>query len=243
MARAGYCSGCGNYVFLRPDGGCANGHGPEYISGPYEVPDAGAAPAPAPAYQQPPAYVQPGYAAPVAPPKKRRTGLIIALAIVGLLLLCGCGVGVVVLTGFNPFVSAEHQKVAVAGEFFRAVSTADLVGMTKTIPTDAAAAADPSFWIDKVGQSDSKSTLKSSSWEGDVLTQTFTDPEGAEQVIVLTAIDGDKVKASTGEGDAGVLTMVKEMTGWKVLALGSEDGQEFIRFTPEAIKKLQEEAK
>lgn len=246
MARAGYCSGCGNYVFLRADGGCSNGHGPESISNPYEVPEAGAAPA-AP---QPSAYApQAAYAAPATAPKKKRTGLIIAIVLVALLALCGCGVGVAALSGVipNPFSSPEHQKVAVAGDFFKAVSTADGVGLARTIPTEAAAAADPTFWIEKLMEAESKSTLKSASWNNDVLTQVYADTDGAERTVVFTAIEGDKVKAAVAEegqasGDAGILTMVKEATGWKVLALGTET-DEFIRFDAATIKKLQEESK
>ena len=254
MARAGYCSACANYVFLRPDGGCANGHGPEYVSNPYDVPDAGAAPAAPPAYQPPaqpayqaPAYQQPAYAAPVAPPKKKRTGCIIAAVIAALLVPC---LGVVIfaaLSGLfpNPFLSPEHQKVQAAGKFFEAVATADPVGLLGTIPNDAVGAADGSFWIEQLMDVEEKSSLKSTSWKNDVLTQVYADADGAERTVVYTAIDGDKVEANVFEegsesGDPGYFTMVKEVSGWKVLALGSET-EEFIRFDAATVKKLQEE--
>jgi hypothetical protein len=267
MARAGYCSACGNYVFLRPDGGCSNGHGAEYVSNQYDVPDA--TPVAPPAYQQqaPPVYQQPAYqqptyqqpaapyaqpaayAAPVAAPKKKRTGLIIGILAVALLLLCGCGAGVGMFAGLipNPFASPEHQKVAVAGDFFKAVSTADAVGLAKSIPTDAAVAADPAFWLGKLAEAGSTSTLKSTSWSNDVLTQVYVDSDGAERSIVFTALEGDKVKAVVTEAggsanDAGLLTMTTHATGWKVLALGTET-EEFIRFDAATVKKIQEESK
>lgn len=265
MAQAGYCSACRNYVFLRPDGGCGNGHGAEYVSNPYDVPDA-----PAPAYQQPAAYQPPGaqpayqpppaapqpaayqQPAPAAPPKKKRTGLVVTVLIVGLLLLCGCGAGVAIALGAIPnplamLASPEHQKVQVAGDFFKAVATGDLVGLTRNIPSDAARAADPAFWTEKVLTASDKSTFNGETWSGDVLTQTFTDSAGKKRAVTYTATEGDKVKATMKEdgqdsGDVAVFTMVKETGGWKVIALGS-DTEEFLRFTPDAIKKLEEQSK
>jgi hypothetical protein len=248
MARAGYCSACRNYVFLTPAGGCGNGHGPEYVSNPYEVPEAGAPVQPV--YQPPqPAYV---YAAapPVTPPKKKRTGLVIALVIVALMMLCGCGVGVAMTLGAIPnplaiLASPEHQKVAAAGDFFKAIATADLVGLTRSIPSDAARAADPAFWTEKVLTSTDKSTFNGESWNGDVLAQTFTSTDGTKRTVTYRAAEGDKVTATMQEdgastSDDAVFTMVKEVGGWKVLALGSGT-DEFLRFTPDAIKKLQED--
>lgn len=113
MAKAGYCSQCGENVYLNPDGSCTKGHGADCVSNAYEVPDAPApapAPAPQPAYQ-PPAQPAPSYQAPPAyapptpvttaapaayapaPPKKKRTGLVIALVILALLFLCCVGGG------------------------------------------------------------------------------------------------------------------------------------------------------
>lgn len=115
MAQAAYCSQCGTNVFVGPDGGCPNGHGPESLSNFYEVADeasaaaatepstpadwatAGAAEqptyaAPVPEYTPPAAAYsapEPAYGGgmPVAtPPKKSKTGLIIG--IVAVLLIC-----------------------------------------------------------------------------------------------------------------------------------------------------------
>jgi hypothetical protein len=278
MARAGYCSACGNYVFVRPDGGCGNGHGPEYVSNPYEVPDAPsqtprpayqpAAPVPqppayqqpatypAPAYQQPPAqpvYAQPAYAPAAPAPKKKRTGLVVAIVIIALLLLCCCGAVAAIGLGAVPnpltlLASPEHQKVAAAGDFFKSVATADLAGLTRNIPVAAAAAANPAFWTEKVLTASDKSTFDGETWNGDVLTQKFTDADGTKRTVTYSAIDGDKVEAAMTESggsssDAAVFTMVKEGAAWKVLALGDASGSEFLRFTPEAIKQLEQENK
>lgn len=43
MARAGWCGGCGGYVYLTADGACPVGHGAELISQEYDAPEPGVA--------------------------------------------------------------------------------------------------------------------------------------------------------------------------------------------------------
>jgi hypothetical protein len=270
MARAGWCGACGNYVFLRADGGCGNGHGPEYVSNGYEVADApAAAPAQPPAYQAPPAaapayqpepvpspaYPQPAYAAPAAaPPRKKRTGLVITLVIVAILLLCGCATGVAVFSGalgdpLAALASPERQKVQAAGDFFEAFLTANPVMLRRTMPSEAANAADPTFWLTKLAENGATGSVLSRAWEGDTLTMRARNKEdGKVQTLVLKAGERDTVTATTKEDgssdvvDAGVMKLVKELDGWKVFSLG--DGtNDLIRFDAETIRQMQEENK
>jgi len=37
VPRAAWCSQCGAFVWVRPDGSCQNGHGPEYLAGTYDA--------------------------------------------------------------------------------------------------------------------------------------------------------------------------------------------------------------
>lgn len=243
MARAGYCSACRNYVFLRADGGCGNGHGPEYVSNPYEVPEAGA--------PTPPAYA---YAvAPAAAPKKKRTGLVITLVILALLLLCGCGAGVAIFSGAIPnplgmLASPEHQKVQVAGDFVEALLTANLVQMRRTIPTDAANAADPAFWMKQLMEGTPNTKITSKSWANDTLMMVVQDADGTKREFVIKPGSGDTVDVmtrdagSTDAGDTLSMTMKKELDGWKVFTLGT-GSDELIRFDAASIRKLQEENK
>ena len=53
MAQAAYCSQCKANVYVTEDGRCPNGHGPESLSGHYDVPEAPAVDAPAPAVDAP----------------------------------------------------------------------------------------------------------------------------------------------------------------------------------------------
>jgi hypothetical protein len=305
MARAGYCSGCGTYVYLRPDGYCVNGHPPQSVSNIYEAPDASAPPAafavpaaqpgqpaaavpqpyqpppaqpayqqPAtqpyqqqaqPAYQQPPAqpayqqpaaapaYGAPQYAAPAAAPKKSRGGLIAVILVVLLLVCGGGGVAAAVVFGVLPnptdlLASPAHQKVAAAGDFIEAFSTANIVLFRKSLPTDAANAANPTYWISKLSQANGVAKLESKTWAGDKLTMVFVDTDGTKRQFVLTSnATSDTVTASAsdvGATDSGSdmnFQMVKELAGYKVLALVAPDGTEYIRFTPEMIKKFETE--
>jgi hypothetical protein len=276
MARAGYCSQCGSYVYLRPDGYCVNGHTPQAVSAIYEAPDEQAPPAAfgapvtgyaspavqqAPPYQQPApgyppqGYQQPPQGYPVAAPaaKKRRGGLIVALLIVSLL-LCGGGVAAGIVFGVVPnpadlLSSPAHQKAAAAGDFVEAFSTANLVLFRKSLPTDAANAANPAYWIKQLSQADTTGKLESKSWNGDELTMVFVSGDGTKQQFVFTAEAGsEKVKAiardpadSSDAGNPAFFEMVKEAGGYKVLALVSESGEDLIRFTPDQIKKFESE--
>jgi hypothetical protein len=234
------------------------------------VPDAPAAAPAQPVYQPPPgaavqpaylppptaqpAYAQQAHAAPVAPPKKKRVGLVITIVVVALLTLCGCAAAAAVMGGLLPnplgmFTSAEHQKVAAAGDFFEAFLTANPVLLRRTMPAEAANAADPAFWLTKLAENGATGRITSKSWDGDTLTMLARDNEdGKEQTLVLTAGEGDTVKVTTkevgssGSDSTGVLKMVKELDGWKVFSLG--DGtNDLIRFDAETIRQMQEENK
>lgn len=265
MARAGYCRGCGTYVYLRPDGYCVNGHDPQYVSDPYEAPDASAPPAAFAAPQQPapqpaaPQYAPqpapqcpPQYAAPPAP-KKRRGGLIAVLVIL-LLLVCGAGAAVVgVVLGLLPnptemLATPTHQKVAAASDFIQAFVTADPVLFRKSIPSDAASAANPAYWIKKLSESSGAGKLESKTWNTDQLTMVFAAGDGTKRQFVLVADpNSDQVSVTaidvgaTDAGSAMGFLMAKELAGYKTLALVGPDGTEFIRFTPEQIKAFETE--
>ncbi len=101
MAKAGFCSQCGGNQWLNESGGCVAGHGPECISGVYEV-GQGTVPAPVPV------------PADVAPAKKRPLWLIV-VAVVALLALVGCGcLAAIAIPQFNAAKSQAVQKSCLA---------------------------------------------------------------------------------------------------------------------------------
>lgn len=77
MPQAAWCSQCGTYVYVQPDGRCQNGHGAESLSHHYEAPEPGAQASAAPQTTQ------------LAPRKSHV--LTVVLVILGLFVLCSLG--------------------------------------------------------------------------------------------------------------------------------------------------------
>jgi hypothetical protein len=191
-------------------------------------------------------------AQPAALPKKRRAGAVIAA--IGVLLLAGLAVGaaIAVDAGLVPnpgdlLASPAHQKVAVAGRLFEAIATADPVKLRGVMPADAASAADPAWWIEKLSGSGGYGSIVSEAWSGDTLTIVMHPKDGSgDQQAVLSATGVDKVRVATSDighvpdpKNAGVLRMVKEGVSWKILAVLGADGTEFIRFDAPSVKARQ----
>jgi hypothetical protein len=91
MARAGFCRQCGSHVWLAEDGSCSHGHSADQISGAFDVQSqegqsvSGAStPAPNAAPRHAPPPPSPYGPVPLSQgpePSKRRTGLLVAVAI------------------------------------------------------------------------------------------------------------------------------------------------------------------
>ena len=106
MPRAGYCAGCGEHVWLTPEGGCPKGHGSEQISGVYETAPQAAAVAVAPT--APPAE---------QPKRKSKAWIWIVLGVVLVLLLCCCGAGAaLVIPAFNSAKTDAEAKTCFANQ-------------------------------------------------------------------------------------------------------------------------------
>jgi hypothetical protein len=272
MARAGYCSACAQNVYLDAAGGCVNGHAAEYVTNVYEVPDAAPVPvapapvAPAPVVSAPPVAapypvpavppMAPPYAAPVAPPKKKRTGLIIALVIIGLLLLCGCGIGTVIFFASNssessssssssssePAVSAtEKAKLETALVFVKSMVKGDAELMKSVMPAATVAAMPAEFWtsfVDSTAAS-AATTLGKETWDGASVTiegQSDQGPGTMELSISTTEPNAallHNVRADKSTNDS-TIELVEEDGAWKVLSFASGDNK--VPFEVEALK-------
>ncbi|HEX9093208.1 MAG TPA: hypothetical protein VF902_04420 [Coriobacteriia bacterium] len=243
MAKAGYCGTCGENVYLNPDGSCPKGHGADCVSNVYDVPDAPAA-APAPAYTAPPAYAPQAaaYTAPAAPPKKKRTGLIIAIVLVVLLLLCGCGAAITfaVIAASNsdsssssseaPKADPEKAKTEAAWALMKGITTGDAELIKSSIPSETVAAVPPDSWTSFAASSKSAGVgFKSETWAGAVLTVITDGPSGSATVTITPSRpDATSVEIlSLKDGrDPLTLTMklVDEDGSWKVLSMVTPDG-------------------
>lgn len=116
MAEAGYCSQCNAQVWVNPDGSCANGHGPECVSGVYAAAEPVAPPVPAPPIAPGPPEPQPVTG---AEPKKSNAKIIwIVVAVVVLLLCACCGIGSLVVLPqiFKSASNSAAQRSCFANE-------------------------------------------------------------------------------------------------------------------------------
>lgn len=253
MARAGYCTGCGGNVYLNEaTGGCVNGHGPECISGVYEVgPQQPPAQVPPPIQFQPSAPVPPS-AQVAPPPKKKRTGLIVAVVIIILLLLlCGCGVGGLLLfnsgsrststsTDVTPVKpDPDKAKVTAAWTFYKAMGEANVSDLKSVMPAETVAGADMSFWLALV--EGNKSVFEQEVWKGTTLTDSYTATDGRKGTIELKPGTGDAVlftQQFTGAAkNEGQIILIEESDGWKVLELKSASTD--LKFDMKSLKALE----
>ncbi len=128
MAKAGNCSQCGGNQWLNESGGCVAGHGPECISGVYEIDRPPAPPAwPAPAPE------------PSRPAKKTPIWIIVAVVLL-LLAVPGCGVlTAIAIPVFNASKANAQKRACLANMMV-------VEGATMTYVASNDGAAVPSDW-------------------------------------------------------------------------------------------------
>jgi len=250
MARAGYCSACGRNCYVNADGSCASGHAATYISNVYEVPDA------VPAHAAPVV----GYAAPETcePPKKKRTGLVVALVIVALLLLCGCGIGGFLLfaasssdsddakpTASASALAAEDKAKLEAGlSLVKSMAKGDAELMKSVMPAATVSAMPADFWASFASTAASgASVLGKETWDSDSLTIDTQSNQGPGTITLrISDTDPLAIAVRSVKGDASTtdstIKLGDEGGTWKVLALTS--GENTIPFDAEGLKAFLE---
>lgn len=250
MARAGYCSECGQNVYLDDSGACANGHGADCVSAEYDIadqPPAPAAPAEAPVYAPAPAYTP----APVTsvPAKKKRGGLIIAIIAIVLLLICGCGVAGYLLfsssssksTGAAPAKTRDSKgEITAAFAFLKGMGAGDIELFKSVMPEESVKAVPKETWDSLMSDAAAAPTqFGTLQFSGDTANVTFDggDSKGTmdfrtagTDLVVVT------LKPSESESEEATLTMSLEKDRWTVTAFETIDG--VLQFDPESIKGL-----
>ncbi len=230
MQRAGHCSGCGANVYLTEDGACVNGHGPECISNAYDVSGTPVAP-PAPG-------ATPAYPPAAAAPKKKRTGLIIAIVIVALLLLCGCGVaGILVLnagssksssSGAPAKADPNKVKVETALTLVKSFAKGDAAMMMSVMPAETVAAVDSTvFGAIVKSASESAAVLGKETWKGSSVTIATSTNKGKGSIgLKISASDPNVIESHVVRPDKSVsdstFTLVSESGQWKVKSMTSD---------------------
>lgn len=249
MARAGYCSTCGENVYLTPTGGCPKGHGPECVSNVYEAPDA-APPqyAPQQAYQPPAAY--PAQPVPTQP-KRRRTGLIVTLVLLALLAVCGCaGFGLFALAGSGSKggetkADPAKARTEVALRMFKGLYTGDESQIESAIASDAVAAAlelEPTFIKGLASTGKEKhGKILTEEWSGATVVVTATNSEGdATMTLSPSKAEPTGVVISTVKADSPPtsvnMNLAQQGADWYMVSFTV--GGQTIPFDKEGLVKL-----
>ncbi len=106
MSKAGFCRQCGSNVWLTDDGRCLNGHPAADVTGVYEVDEATSQPT-----------VAPLHAATPASARRRKPAIVITVAVLCVLALCGCVLAVVVPLARRGTAVADEWKARVAEDY------------------------------------------------------------------------------------------------------------------------------
>jgi len=267
MAKAGYCSECGRNVYLSPEGACELGHGPECVSGAYEVPeptaaDQGGVPQPPAAPVPTPvtgiggkdADAQPVYpsmpALPVTPPRNR-TGLVVIVVVI-LLLLCACVLGGPVLfqavtkttTATKPTTaSPTRAKIMATLGFMEALLVGDIKA-AKPFLTDAAQkSVDETGWADIASASPTATVAFSApAWSGDttaVVTFSNADTSGTITFSADTSKPDSVIMngVSSSGSERDTIALVKEGAEWRIVSLDNGAG-DVTTFDAEFVKSM-----
>ncbi len=234
MAKAGYCSACGQNVYLNETGACPNGHGPECVSGVYDVPAASPA------------------------PKKRRTGLVITLVVVGLLLLCGCSAvaGLLIFrasgpgstptskpNSAKPSAADEKARVETAFSFLKAMGTGDQALFKSVMPAETVKTVPAESWDALLADAAADpTTFESPSWSGSAMTVAWSDSDGTKGTMEFRTVGADQVlatlKPEASESEDATVTVKSESGRWTVVKFETIDGP--LEFDAESIKALVE---
>ena len=200
-----------------------------------------------------PAYAAEPVTAVTAAPKKKRTGLVITLVIVALLLLCGCGVGgyfiYVATMGSStkptipPAVSTRSPKAEIqaAFDFLKGMGSGDIELFKSVMPAETVTAVSKETWDSVMsGAAAAPTKFGSLVWSGDKATVDFSASDGSKGTMDFK-IAGAKfvvitLKPEANESEEATLTVVKESGRWTVTAFETVDG--VLEFDPESVKAM-----
>ena len=161
--------------------------------------------APQPGYEQPYAqqpYAQPGYQQPYAqstPPRKKKTGLIIALVAVGAVVIIGAIIGgIVILRGLSGYSGTTASSVT---DDPGTGAVADAPGEGYDTPEEALAAVFPADWVFSLQTEDSESMTY---WVGPPNSE-YTDEVVVEKMTDGSWVVTEDIPLDTEFDDGGLL--------------------------------------
>jgi hypothetical protein len=188
------------------------------------------------------------------PPKKRRTGLLIALVVIALLLLCGCGVGAYFIIAAatsdsssnaitSPVVKTRDTRleVAAAFAFIKGMGSGDIELFKSVMPAQTVKTVAKEVWDSLLGDAAAAPTrFGTLAWSGDVAAADFSATDGSAGTMDFKTAGTDLVivtlKPDASESEEATLTVVKEDGRWTVTAFETVDG--VLEFDPESVKAM-----
>lgn len=191
---------------------------------------------------------------PPAPPKKGRTGLIVALVIAAVLLLGGCGVGAYLVfraatsdststTTVKPAVKAADAKAetAAAFAFLKGMGTGDVELFKTVMPAETVKTVPKETWNTLLTDAAADpTTFGPLVWSGEQATVDFSASDGSKGTMGFKTSGTDLVvvtlKPDAGESEDATLTVAKDGGRWTVTVLETIDG--VLEFDPESVKAM-----
>lgn len=270
MARAGFCSECGDNVYLTGEGGCPEGHGPECIRDEYavdaspaqgdeaqaEATDVIAADA-AGNVDSPTMTPVPPTAGGDMPPARNRTGMLVFAAAAVLLLIAliagafamlpalkkGAGDGTEDGTG----LAGSKARVETAVDFLSALFADDTIRIRPLLTEEARNAITDEQW-DAIASAFPTATVvfTKPDWTSDSTAVVGVSTGGSEATLTVGATpnstDTVNVVLDVGEGqERAILRLVQEAEGWRVLSITDETGGATL-YDDAFVESLYEEA-
>jgi len=258
MTRAGFCTECGDNVYLTDEGACPEGHGPECIRDEYDVEEAPSATAEdvVPAEEQ----AAPFAPAPVVPvgevaPKHNRTGLAVFAAAAVLLLVALVAGAFVLMPALN---KSKTPEPAATGDTTKA-------RVETTIAFLNALFADDTMKIKPLLTDEAQNAITAAQWDDiasafPTVTVTFDEPTWSSDSTAVVAVTTGETTATlsvgvtpdttntvnvvldvSGSAESATVSLVQVGTGWRVLSLTDATGGSTL-YDDAFVKSLHEEA-
>lgn len=265
MAESGYCSECGRDVELTPEGECPSGHGAECITDPHDAPPA-ETPGQEPAAPEPEIESEPADAAPLdeeepaapaeaglpepsgtefppmAPtpmtPQRNRTGLVVVVIAILLILGACVATGLLLLprlqkagtTGTQAAVTVPHAKLQTAIGFMEALLNNDTMAIKPFLADSAQNAITLAQWKSiESATTTGSATFTAPVWTDD--TKARVTFQNADTTGTLTfSLDSTKpndvtmVGASADASETDSVSLVAAGSAWRVSAITSQGG-------------------
>jgi hypothetical protein len=192
--------------------------------------------------------------APHAPPKRGRTGLIVALVVFALLLLLACGVAAYFIvqtvmsdaspsTPSAPAAEARDTKgeVGAAFAFIKGMGSGDIELFKTVMPAETLKTVPEATWDSMLtGAAADPTTFGELAWSGDGATADFSAGDGSNGTIGFRPAGTGLVIVTIGpeasESEATTLTVVKDAGRWTVTTFETVDG--VLQFDAESVKAL-----